>query len=157
MNFDPEHPDFKSTRGREWLRIQREIEEADRLERVRIWEAEQEAIRLWEQAQKEANENNDGFVNFNNLLPNAPVDASQNDNYEKFKNGGIVKKTGLALVHKGERVLSLKQKKKYEEDKKELSKLKKQLNTKSKSKPKPKPKHKPKPKPKSKPKPKIKG
>ena len=43
MNFDPEHPDLKSTNGRRWLRRQREIEEADRLERVRMWEAQQEA------------------------------------------------------------------------------------------------------------------
>ena len=141
MNFDPEHPDFKSTRGREWLRRQREMEEAERLEMVRMWEAQQEAIL-----------NNDGYVNLvlNELDPSTPLDASQNDGYQTLKKGGIVKKTGLAYVHKGERVLSLKQKKKYEEDKKELSKLKMQLKTKCQSKPKPKSKHKPKPKPKPK-------
>ena len=53
-------------------------------------------------------------------------------NAGSFKNGGLVKITGLAKVHKGERVLSVKQKEKYEKDKKELSKLKKKLNAKRK-------------------------
>ena len=39
-------------------------------------------------------------------------------NAGSFKNGGLVKITGLAKVHKGERVLSVKQKEKYEKTKK---------------------------------------
>ena len=52
-------------------------------------------------------------------------------NVPEFKNGGLVKKTGLAKVHKGERVLSVKQKAKYEKDKKELTKLRQKLKSKS--------------------------
>lgn len=45
----------------------------------------------------------------------AESDASQTAG--SFKRGGVVKKTGLARVHKGERVLTKKQRRKYDSGK----------------------------------------
>jgi len=46
---------------------------------------------------------------------NIPSDGGKTTHYSgSYKKGGIVKKTGIAKVHKGERVLSVEQRKKVE-------------------------------------------
>lgn len=51
---------------------------------------------------------------------------------QNFKKGGRVKKTGLAKVHKGERVLNAKQAKKFEKVKKQVFGIKSYGKNKSK-------------------------